>query len=161
MTSVYFDTSVFLAILNAEPSAGAIRQLLGELKSDRVRIYTSIITVQEVSVLAYRRGSAAIDPHVTVSRLARIETITRDIALMAAKYEALIVDAAHIKDHIENRRRKWDCFHLATAVALGCKTFYALDEGFAKRKEQLNLAIDVRSPEPTKPRFSFMAEPPS
>jgi predicted nucleic acid-binding protein len=44
---VYFDSSVFLAIfMGSDP---AIKALLKELKRDKIRIYTSIITIQEVS----------------------------------------------------------------------------------------------------------------
>lgn len=152
MASAYFDTSVFLAIFNREEEAPGIRNLLQELKRDRIRIMTSILTVQEVSVLAYRRGTIASDDHVAVGKLARIETITRDIALTAAKFEATVKDALETPSNQDNRRRKWDCFHLATAVAAGCHTFYALDQHFTTRKAQLGLAsLDVRKPVPVKP----------
>ena len=61
MALAYFDTSVFLAIFNKESTAPDIRNLLQELKRDRIRIVTSILTVQEVSVLAYRRGTVVSD----------------------------------------------------------------------------------------------------
>ena len=154
MASVYFDTSVFLAILNREPTAPRIRGLLSELKSQRTRIVTSILTVQEVSVLAYRRGTVATDDHVTVGKLARIETITREVALTAAKFEATVKDAIGASGPDDNRRRKWDCFHLATAVMAGCQTFYALDDKFSTRKAQLGLGLDVRDPIAVSPRFA-------
>lgn len=150
MLSAYFDTSVFLAIFNAEPSGPQIKTLLRELKRDRVRIYTSIITIQEVSVLSFRKGGAGDDNYVQVGKLARIETITREIALLAAKIEAQLIDMLP-KDQEDNKRRKWDCFHIATVVQLGCGKLYAEDNKLLKRKAQLGLSIDFLQPRPQSP----------
>ncbi len=92
MEAAYFDTSVFLAIFNGEANGPAIRALLRELKRDKVKIYTSIITIQEVSVLSFRAGQIYDDNHARVNKLARIQTITREIALTAAKLEANVID---------------------------------------------------------------------
>lgn len=120
MKAAYFDTSVFLAILNGEDAGFGIRALLRELKKDKVRIYTSILTVQEVSVQSFQAGQSYDDNHAKVNKLARVYTISREIALTCAKLEA------SMKDHMnkaqlteeerigQNRRRKWDCFHIAT-----------------------------------------------
>src|SRR5688572_27747785 len=131
MAPVYFDTSVFLAVFAAQPQATQVRGLLSELRADKVRIYTSILTVQEVSVSSFFNGGVFSDFHTKMSRLARIKSVTKEIALTAAKYEAAIIDAAkkgkplpEQEKAIDNRRRKFDCFHLATAVALGCQKFY-------------------------------------
>ena len=103
-------------------------------------VYTSIITIQEVSVLSFRAGTLVEDNHAKINKLARIQTITREIALTAAKLEAIIINKASPKDRIENnRRRKWDCFHIATAIQLSCKTVYSLDEGMLARREHLSL----------------------
>ncbi|MGH9433915.1 MAG: type II toxin-antitoxin system VapC family toxin [Terriglobia bacterium] len=150
MFSAYFDTSVFLAIFNAEPSGPQIKTLLRELKRDRVRIYTSIITIQEVSVLSFRKGGSGDDNYVQVGKLARIETITREIALLAARIEAQLIDRLP-KDQEDNKRRKWDCFHIATALQLGCSALYAEDGKLLKRKEQLGLSIDCQLPRPKAP----------
>jgi len=105
MTAAYFDTSVFIDIFLATEGAAGIRALLRELKRDKVRIYTSIITVQEVSVLSFRAGRPFDDNHAKVNKMARIQTITREIALTAAKLEAQMIDLTPQKDQIENRRR--------------------------------------------------------
>ena len=152
MLSVYFDTSVFLAIFNAEQSGPQIKTLLRELKKERVRIYTSIITIQEVSVLSFRKGGAGDDNYVQVGKLARIETITREIALLAAKIEAQLIDSLP-KDQEDNKRRKWDCFHIATAMQLGCSTLYAEDAKLIRRKDQLSLSIDCALPRPRSPEL--------
>ncbi len=160
MDSAYFDSSVFLAIFNKEPTGTAIKALLKELKRDKVRIYTSIITIQEVSVLSFRRGTLVTDHYAKVDKLARIEGITKEIALTAAKLEAQIKDLGQASDtkeqQEENRRRKWDCFHLATALSLQCKTFYALDPKLLKRREQLSItSMEFCRPEPKKPSLDF------
>lgn len=155
MDAVYFDTSVFLNIFVGDTSVGPdIRALLKELKRDKIKIYTSIITVQEVSVLSFRKGSLAVDYHVKVGRLARIYGITRTGALTAAKYEAHILDAS---DSQGNRTsHKWDCFHIATAMELQCKTLYTSDEKMIKRKGQFNITtMDFLKPEPRKRELEF------
>lgn len=157
MASVYFDTDVFIALFGGQEGP-AIKGLLRELKRDKVRVYTSILTVQEVSVLSFMRGSMVTDNHVKVAKLARIVGITKEIALTAAKFEAAVKEAAKLSgasatDIEQNRRRKWDCFHLATAVALTCRAFYAFDTQYSAKRKQLNLGgvLAVMRPAPSKP----------
>ncbi|MGA7411386.1 MAG: type II toxin-antitoxin system VapC family toxin [Bryobacteraceae bacterium] len=140
MTAAYFDTSVFIDIFLAADTAPGIRALLRELKHDKVRIYTSIITVQEVSVLSFRAGRPFDDNHAKVNKMARIQTITREIALTAAKLEAQILDLTPSRDQVENRRRKWDCFHVATAMALGCSVLYTTDKPMLAKQGRLKLS---------------------
>lgn len=155
MADCYFDTSIFLAILNGEQSAASIRALLRELKHDRAKIYTSIITVQEVSVQAFRGGGRADALCAEISKLARIQTITREISLTAAKLEAELIQKMKPADVTEeerigqNRRRKWDCFHIATALELNCRYLYALDDKMLNRKKHLDLTfLEFLLPEP-------------
>jgi predicted nucleic acid-binding protein len=113
MTPVYFDTSVFLAVLAKEPEAAQVRGLLSELRADRIRIYTSILTVQEVSVSSFMNGGTFGDYHSKMARLARIQGVTKEIALTAAKLEARVIDLAKKTKGVseadritDNRRRK-------------------------------------------------------
>ena len=112
---VYFDSSVFLSIFMGESSGPFIRQLLKELTRDKTEIYTSIITIQEVSVHTFRKGARQTD---NFSKLARIHGLTKEMALSAAKFEAQLIDRTPVKEREDNKRRKWDCFHIATAVEL-------------------------------------------
>jgi predicted nucleic acid-binding protein len=145
MGACYFDTSIFLAILNGESSATSVRALLRELKRDKVKIYTSIITVQEVSVQAFRGGGGADALCAEISKLARIQTVTREISLTSARLEAQLLQKMRPADLTEeerighNRRRKWDCFHIATALELNCRHLYSLDEKMLNRKNHLDL----------------------
>ena len=88
MASVYFDSSVFLAIFKGEPAADGVKGLLRELKKDRVRILTSILTIQEVSVHGFKAGAEEQDQYTRVNKLARVESITKEIAVTAAQFEA-------------------------------------------------------------------------
>ncbi len=161
MRTVYFDTSVFLAIFNGEQMAEDIRQLLRELKNERVRIYTSIITIQEVSVAAFRRRGSSDDNHAKVGKLARVASITKEIALSAAKLEAQLLDLQlqSEKEKIsENRRRKWDCFHIATALAQSCDILYALDGKMLNREHHLHVdSIKFLKPQSEKLLLPFDA----
>lgn len=155
----YFDTSVFLEIgAKRSKYAKGIRALLKELKAERVRIYTSIITVQEASVLSYRRGALAKDDYGKISEFARVMGITKDIALNAAKLEAQIIDQTKQKDQEDNKRRKWDCFHIATAQQLGCARLYTTDDKLIKRQKRLGITdIKICLPTPSAPELDFKA----
>lgn len=155
MNACYFDTSVFLAILNGEPTGPGIRALLRELKVAKTKIYTSIITVQEASVEALRAGGRADEMYGQIGKLARTQTITREIAIRAAQLEAQVIQRMRPADLSEekriglNRRRKWDCFHIATALDLGCGALYSLDDKMLNRKNHLNLTgIEFLEPLP-------------
>ena len=168
--TVYFDTSVFLEMGSKKSKISKeIKALLKELAEERVRIYTSVITVQEVSVAAYRRGALTKDTYGDIQALARIYGVTKDVVLTAAHREAEMKDEFDDRlakrnpktpetedeklDRIcGNRRRKWDCFHIATAQSIGCPTIYSTDAGMQKRPAQLGLKnIKVVPPKPTEP----------
>lgn len=92
----------------------------------------------------------------------RLSGVTKEVALTAAKYEAAVIAQAKKsaaksdKDRVEdNRRRKFDCFHLATAVALNCGVFYAFDDKFSTKCATCGISLAVRRPEPKKPGLPF------
>src|SRR5712671_1513227 len=135
----YFDSSVFLAIFNGDPSGPQIKSLLREMRQERDRIHTSIVTIQEVSVLSYASlGAAQLaraserltgdENYVKVDKLARIHGVTRDIALLAAKLEAMMLLRMQSMTKEQRAalspRRKWDCFHIATALEMNCRCLY-------------------------------------
>ncbi len=131
MDSAYFDSSVFIAIFKGEEIAKDIKALLRELRGDGCKVCTSIITIQEVSVLSYFYGETQADNYAKVDRIARIHGINREIALIAAKLEAEMMkrhETDSKPDRVElSRRRKIDCFHIATAVHLRCHWLYSAD----------------------------------
>lgn len=168
--TVYFDTSIFLEMgIRKSKHARNIKKLLKELAEEKVRIYTSILTVQEVSVATYRRGATAKDVYGDIYAIARIYSVTKDVALTAAHREAELKDVSDsefskrdpkkpetedqkLERICENRRRKWDCMHIATAQLLGCATMYSTDEKLQKRPAQLGLkSLKIISPAPAMP----------
>lgn len=156
---VYFDSSVFLAIFMGEASGPSIKELLKELRRDKVKIYTSIVTIQEVSVQTFRKGAPAADNYTKVNKLARIHGITKEIALTSAKLEAQILDDMKPRDREDNKQRKWDCFHLATAMELGCRTFYGLDDKQLKRGKRFCAGLWFGKPVPRNLSLSLFPEP--
>jgi len=148
---VYFDSSVFISVLSGDATAQQVRDLLQELQKAKIRIYTSIITIQEVSVDCFKNGTIATDNHALVKKLARIEGITRDVAVTAAKLEAQILNGygSAAEKTADNKRRKWDCFHIATAQCLKCAWLYSFDEGMLRRESRLNIkGVQFSKPAP-------------
>ena len=147
MDSVYFDSALFLAIFNGEPNGPYIKALLTELKRAHTKVHTSIITVQEISVLSFKSGTLVTDNHSKITKLARIQGMSKEVALTAAKLEAQMIDSAHSDPNpsdskereLENKRRKWDCFHIATALELRCRTFYTADKRLLSLGERLKI----------------------
>ena len=155
--TAYIDTSIFIEIgTKLSKQKKRIRELLKELADDKVRLYTSIITVQEMAVAAHRSGAVAKDTYGDISKIARVYTVTKEVALTAAKREAELKDLAEketskggkgkpetedqrLERICENRRRKWDCFHIATAQLVGCSEFYTTDSTLQKRPKQLGI----------------------
>lgn len=126
--SVYFDSSVFLAVLKGDPAAMDIRGLVVELQRERARIVTSALTLQEISVRASQRGTQKQYSEL-VTAMARIFSVERDVALLAARLEGEILRLSRDgRKGEDNPRRKWDCFHLATAMRLRCGRFYTTDK---------------------------------
>jgi predicted nucleic acid-binding protein len=164
--TAYLDTSIFVEMgTKGSKHKKRIRELLEELSEEKVRIYTSILTVQELAVATYRAGTPAKDTYGDISSIARIYTLTKEIALTAAKREAELKDIAdkeaakRSKDKpetedqkleriCENRRRKWDCLHIATAQLVGCAELYTTDKDLQKRPTQLGLrSLKALSPD--------------
>jgi predicted nucleic acid-binding protein len=159
MDSAYFDSSVFLAIFNGEPSAVNVKALIRELNKSNSRICTSILTVQEVSVASYLFGGDQADNYAKVDRFARIHGVTKDIVLAAAKLEASIIERMQRSGTREKKemkpRRKLDCLHIATAIEMQCRWIYSFDPGMLKCKELVkpSASITFAEPMPTNPEL--------
>jgi predicted nucleic acid-binding protein len=164
-SAVYFDSGVFLRVFAGNDPDGHILELLKELKRKKVKVYTSIITVEEVSVEHFRKGKMTTDNYLKIHKFARIEGISPEIALTTAKFEAFLLDSAATLDDgqkaKENKRRRWDVFHIATALSLKCSVFYCSDDDFGHMQKRLgitsmtfveprpeNLPLDLRDAAP-------------
>ena len=72
--------------------AKELKGLLKELPEEKARIYTSMITVQEMSVAVSRRGAKSKDTYGDIHAFARIYGVSKDVALTAAHREAELKD---------------------------------------------------------------------
>ena len=96
---VYFDTSIFIEIATPRSKyKKLVRELLQDLQERRVHVYTSILTVQEMSVAVHRKGTVAKDILGDIKSIARVYTMTKEIAMTAGKLEAAIKDIADDKE---------------------------------------------------------------
>lgn len=156
---VYFETSAVLEVINATALGSEVRDLIMELRKEKIRIYTSILTVHEASILSFRRGNADREVDAIIAQFARIVTIDRAVALTAARLEAGILDyfktGPGIRDEARHRRR-WDCLHIATAQVYGCSTLYAYDDDFRKRTSQVNVDnLKIARPVASQPQLNL------
>jgi predicted nucleic acid-binding protein len=160
---VYFDTNVFIDLFAKNSKhASKIRELLLELRREKIRIYTSMLTVQEISVLTFRRGRIARDNYSEIARLARIWTIDKDIALTAAKREAELRDMFHeTEEEAEmKQRRRWDSIHVATAQVLRCSRLFTTDAKLMRRKQQWDITdLEFCLPLASSPLLEFPPTP--
>jgi predicted nucleic acid-binding protein len=125
--TAYFESSVYIAIFNGEERAQEVKSLVRELRREHAKICTSIITVQEVSVVCYRAGGTQIDNYAKVERLTdRIYGVNREIVLMAAELEAQLLDRAKKLGKPKGQRVE-EHRHVATALHLNCHRLYSFD----------------------------------
>jgi hypothetical protein len=115
------------------------------------------------------------DNYSKIHKFAHVEGITPEIALTTAKFEAFLLDSAATLDDgqkaKENKRRRWDIFHVATALSLKCSVFYCSDDDFRNMQKRLgvtsmnfleprpeNLPLDLRDTVPEAPLLSTVPE---
>jgi predicted nucleic acid-binding protein len=158
VAGVYFDTTVFTSVFKPEKTRAAqVRDLLRDLKKSNTRVHTSIISVQECSVTSFKRGQLLRDYHAKIESIADIHTVGKEIAINAAKLEAEIIQQIPAKEQ-DKPRRKWDCFHIATARQFKCHTMYSWDKGLIARKDQLGITdLEFAEPISTNPTLKFGA----
>jgi predicted nucleic acid-binding protein len=156
VAGVYFDTSVFISIFKPEPQrAKKVKALLRELKRNGTRIHTSILSVQECSVVSFKRGQIHRDYHAKINALADIHSIDKEMAINAAKLEAEVIATIPVKEQ-QKPRRKWDCLHIATARSLGCSKIFTWDRPMLDREQQLDIKdIVFAEPTPTHGELEF------
>ena len=58
--TAYFDSALWIAVLVGEPTAVDVDTLIGEIKKDKGRVLTSIMTLTEITVRAYRDDPAKV-----------------------------------------------------------------------------------------------------
>jgi predicted nucleic acid-binding protein len=123
----YFDSSLWIAALGFETSEGEVRTLTEEVKREPGLIVTSIITLTEISVRAWRAGAATVAEGVQfVAAIASIRNVSQEGAILTAKIEAEFMTSVW-NDPDGRRSRRWDAMHLATAATSKANWFYTYD----------------------------------
>ncbi len=143
----YFDSNLWLAFLKGEPGhVEDVRTLLKEIKENRGRVVTSVITLIEVAIKAYRVSPAKANTYYsTIDNLATIYAVSPPIALLAAKIEG------------QFRVRRWDAVHLATAAHHNASVFYTFDEKLQKKDFSAEPSIpNVKKPTPAQRSFDII-----
>lgn len=123
----YADSNVWIAILQGEPLAGDVRTYFHELRKSRHALITSILSLTETSVRAYklRQPAKAEEYAQRINRIAQVVQITPEIAKTAAMLEAKygVSDSG-----FGPKIGRWDALHLATAIVYRCSRFLTFDE---------------------------------
>jgi predicted nucleic acid-binding protein len=147
--TAYFDSMLWLAILADEATAGDVTTLAQEIKSEKGgRVLTSIMTLTEISVRAYRDDPARVPEGIElVSSVAAICNVSREIALLTAEIEARFMKTVWAGAD-GSRKRRWDALHLATAAAYDADVFYTYDRGLMGA----DFSVEPRIPPIRQPR---------
>lgn len=149
MARVYFDSTLFIAILaQEEPRATNVKSLLAELSRSRTAIYTSILSIAECSVSLMRVGGDATKALELIHDIAKVQSITEEIALATARLEAQLIQLCPPGERTAGKRRhrRWDCFHMATALDVKCAELYSFDQDYSSMSATCSLAIACPEP---------------
>ena len=90
MTLEYADSNVWIAILQGESLSGDIREYFREVRQARKELITSVLTLHEISIRAFRKGQfARVDEYfLKVNTIAQVMQFTPDITKTSARLEA-------------------------------------------------------------------------
>ena len=149
---VYWDTCVFLELIEGDESRRhGIEAVLNEAEKGNVHIYTSTLTIAEVTHAKSERQSHTLDKDVED----RINAMWDDssVFILVDVFVGIGLDAQRIvRDAIKNVAKisPPDAIHLATAVRLGCKEFHTFDE-FKGQRDKIAKLLKLKITEPTLP----------
>lgn len=158
-TRLYFDSSVYLALLNSEPErATIVEALVEDAERESVRIFTSTITLAEVAFFRTAGDPLALSVmDEQIDALVRNPRITTHIEFS----EAIAVRARQFVRSSEGRVATLsvlDAIHLASAAAANVDHFFAYDSDFGP----FGRIVDFQISEPVvaRPRLDFGPPPP-
>jgi predicted nucleic acid-binding protein len=142
----YFDSNVWISLFYGETQTEKVEALIKEIKADKGVIITSIITLTEITIHAHKKDPSKVRIfQQTLSDLSSICNITEEIAILAAKIEALFGESVWTTTEAKKSRR-WDAYHLSTAAANHASIFYTADT----RLQRSDFSAEPRIP-PIKP----------
>jgi predicted nucleic acid-binding protein len=122
MTRVFWDTNLFVYLLEGGPLAGRVRQIRSRMLDRGDQLVTSALTLGELLVQPREKGDAAMRDHETVLR--QIATILPFDATCASRYAAIRADRS-IKAP--------DAIQLACAAAAGVDLFVTNDDRLSRK----------------------------
>lgn len=127
---IFVDTSVFVDVLRSNGPKGSI-QLFKQIEEENLEAYTSVITVAELSVGAYRSPRKdSLEKTFNLLSLANVVDMDRDIAQRGGKIYSDLMDQGK---EIELN----DCLISATTISLNINDVITRDIDHFKRIDDI------------------------
>lgn len=124
MTRIYWDSMLFIYMLEANPAFGSkARNILSQIMSRRDTLSTSVFTLGEILTGPRRRGSASGVSAVKQYFQSGVVEVLPFTAETADRYSAI---------RAANRVSQADAIHLATAAVAGVDIFFTNDKALRK-----------------------------
>jgi len=133
---VYFDTSVFIGLLdNVQGRQPTARNIIRYESGEGSKIHTSIMTINEFIAKTYDTFhdrpelNQKVDEVVrSIRDIAEIQSFNSDVAKEAARLLSVWGRSSTGSGLPRDKKYRWDCIHLATANLLKAKRVYAWDD---------------------------------
>ncbi len=131
---VAIDTNIFIYAIEDQTVLGRkARQVLDQVKLQKIEAFTSVLTIEEIMVKVFKEGGEAKIPlyleYISGAGLITIREITKTVALQAAKLRA------------KYNLRTPDALQLATAIVCKVDTFITADKHFPKNIIEIRIEV--------------------
>ena len=124
MSRIYFDSMLFVYILEANPEFGVrVREILAGAAKRRDTLLTSVFTIGEVLIGAYKKGDS--------EAVARIKEMLRPPTVELIPFTAETVER-YAQIRAKTRVDSPDAIHLASAAGAGVDLFLTNDRALTK-----------------------------
>lgn len=132
---IALDANIFIyALENTGLSGDKSRDLFAQIKKERPQVVTSVLTIQEVLVGAYKEGLkdkvTAYVEFISGGGFVTIVDFTREIAILSAQ-----IRATH------SQIKTPDAIQLATAIHQDAGEFYTADKRLPKKIGKLRIRV--------------------
>ncbi len=149
---IYWDTCVFLELIEGdETRRHSVEAVLKEAEKGKLHIYTSTLTIAEVTHAKSERQSHTLDKD--VEEKIRAMWIDTSVFILTDVFIGIGLDAQQLVREAIKMSFKIsppDAVHLATAARLGCKEFHTFDQ-FKGHREKIGKLLKIKIIEPTLP----------
>lgn len=158
---VYWDSCVFLSMIEGDAERmDGIHSVLDEMKQGRIKIYTSVLSIAEVTFVKTEREKNALDKAVE-ERIAALWQPGSPFVLVDVFREIVIDSQKLVRDSLKHGMtiKPPDAIHFATARRVGCSDFHTFDH-FKDNEAALSKLFKVKIGYPSLPgRLPFGAKP--